>query len=602
MGSTSLYLPDECWELILKFLINHDDKKKNYSPEATSFSGYFQRFPYLPSDSHSISLSVVSKQFLSITNRLRFSLTIFNHAHPFPISLFHRFNNLTSLNLSCYYGDLNDLLCQISRFPLSLTSLNLSGQPEIPVDGLRSFSKNITTLTSLSCSRMDCINSSDLSLIADCFPLLEELDLSDPVWLHLADEREEYWNSVHNFNSGLETLSSSLFKLRKVNLSDHYYINDQSLFHLFKTCKLLEEAIISFEHLTMAGIDSALRESPNLRSLSFSNLVLSTPARIGHSLLSLKGLTGLDLLSFKISDEFLSSIAMEGLPLTRLVLKNCTGYSYDGISNLLSKCQHLQHLNLQNADFLNDQHVVQLSSFLGNLMSINLSRCCNLTKSVLFALAQNYPSLSEIIMEYTNIRKISEENSNSSTDVVVSPQLKSLCLACNLWLREENITMITSIFPNLELLDLSHCNKISEESICQVLRRCRNIRYLNLANCSRVKFIRVNFKVPKLEVLDLSFTKVGDETLYFISKNCCGLLQLFLSNCYALTKKGVEHVVKNCTQLREFNLNGCDKVNADIVAFMVFSRPSLRKIEVAHRFRPNDEKREYFLRHGCLVN
>ncbi|GAU45683.1 hypothetical protein TSUD_268150 [Trifolium subterraneum] len=576
MGAAELYLPDECWELIFKFLMNHDEKMKDYSLAATSSSCHFQRFPRLSSFSHLISLSVVSKRFLSITNSLRLSLTIFNFnlANPFPVSIFHRFTKLTSLDLSCYYGgDLNYLLAQISRFPLRLTSLDLSRQPAIPVDGLRSFSKNITTLTSLSCSGMKSINSSDLSLIADCFPLLEELDLSDPVCLELPEEPDEFFNSVHNFNSGLQTLSLSLLKLRKVNLSSHYYINGQTFSHLFKNCKLLEEAIISFRfyRLTMACIDSALHESPNLRSLSFSNSLRFTYARISDSLLSLKELTSLDLLSFRISDEFLSSIAMEGLPLTRLVLRDCIGYSYDGISCLLSKCRHLQHLNLKNADFLDDQHVVQLSSFLGNLMSINLSRCRKLTKSALFALSQTCPSLSEIIMEYTNIGKISVENSNSSTNFVVSHQLKFLCLAHNRWLRDENITMIASIFPNLEFLDLSYCIEISGKSICQVLRKCRKIRHLNLADCLRVKHIRMGFKVPKLEVLNLSSTMVGDETLHVISKNCCGLLQLLLNNCNALTTKGVAHVAQNCTQLREINLKGCYKLNANGVASMVFS-------------------------------
>jgi len=54
-----------------------------------------------------------------------------------------------------------------------------------------------------------------------------------------------------------------------------------------------------------------------------------------------------------ISDEMLYSIAREGLPLTRLVLKYCFGHSYAGIFCLLSKCGGLQHLDLQRAGFLN---------------------------------------------------------------------------------------------------------------------------------------------------------------------------------------------------------------------------------------------------------
>jgi len=117
--AADLYLPDECWECIFKSLTYYDN------------SGILN------------SLSVVSKQFLSITNRIRFSLTL--NTPAVSERIFRRFTNLTSLNLSCYNSDLNALLCEISRFALNLTSLNLSYQPIIPADGLRVFSQNITT-------------------------------------------------------------------------------------------------------------------------------------------------------------------------------------------------------------------------------------------------------------------------------------------------------------------------------------------------------------------------------------------------------------------------------------------------------------------------
>jgi hypothetical protein len=113
--------------------------------------------------------------------------------------------------------------------------------------------------------------------------------------------------------------------------------------------------------------------------------------------------------------------------------------------------------------------------------------------------------------------------------------------------------MFASIFPNLQLLDLSSCNDISE-GICQLLRKCSKIRHLNLADCSGVKLHGLNFVVPKLEVLNLSDTNVDDETLYVISKSCCGLLQLFHENCQCVTDKGVKHVIEKCTKLRKISV------------------------------------------------
>ncbi|MCH93190.1 F-box/LRR-repeat protein, partial [Trifolium medium] len=39
--------------------------------------------------------------------------------------------------------------------------------------------------------------------------------------------------------------------------------------------------------------------------------------------------------------------------------------------------------------------------------------------------------------------------------------------------------------------------------------------------------------------------------------------------------RGVKHVVDNCTRLRVINLKNCHKVNADVAALILLSRPSL---------------------------
>ncbi|KAK2366155.1 F-box/LRR-repeat protein [Trifolium repens] len=432
----------------------------------------------------------------------------------------------------------------MSCFPLKqLTSLNISYQPTFPTNGLRAFSQKITTLTSLTCCYIESINSSDFFLIAECFPLLEQLDLRNYYPLN--------WSS---YVDGVEALSLALIKLRKVNLSG-LKITDQWLFHLFNNCRYLEEVIFWCCEITSIVLASALRDKPTLRSLSFSFKNMNDPemfltSQFIDSLVSLKGLTCLVFRYLNISDELLYSIAREGLSLTRLVLKCCTGHSYAGIITLLSKCQRIQHLNLRYTDFLNDQHVVELSSFLVDLVSINLSYCGKLTESALFALLRNCPSLSEIKMERIGSESDVVGNSDSLVEFGVYPQLKSLYLGENSWLRDEIITMFASIFPNLRLLDLNSCNcNHIFEGICQVLRKCCKIRHLNLAYCLEVKLLGMNSVVPNLEVLNLSWANIDDETLYVISLNCRGLLQLLLQGCKGVTRKGVKHVLENCTLL-----------------------------------------------------
>lgn len=103
-----------------------------------------------------------------------------------------------------------------------------------------------------------------------------------------------------------------------------------------------------------------------------------------------------------------------------------------------------------------------------------------------------------------------------------------------------------------------------------VLRRWGDVRYLELP--------WINFKSSKLEVLNLSKSRVDDEVLYAISKFCPQLQQLDVENCRDITEDGVRLVVANCKHLREINLQHCRKVSANIVDRMILLRPSLKII------------------------
>ncbi|PNX77489.1 F-box/LRR protein [Trifolium pratense] len=532
-----LYLPDDCWESIFKIFLNDCDNNRCFLP----------------------SLSVVSKQFLSVTDSCKLSLTISDQTLPLLPRLFQRFTKLTSLDLTGITGDQDALLTQISCFPLQVKSLSVSSNDQwtIPANGLRIFSQKITTLTSLVCSNIFLISKPDLYLVADSFPLLEELELAIKV-----DSYDD---------SEMCGITLALPKLRKVNLSGSYHIYDSSLLHLCKNCEFLEEVVMFHcKNLTAIGIASAIRERPNLRSFS---ITLSEAMNIGmemnDSLRSMKRLSCLDLSFSCISDQLLLSLGNKGVYLRRLVLRHCTGYSYTGILYLLSMSCFLQHLDLENATFLNDCRVAKLC---------------------------------EIRMEYTDIGKFGVEKFSSSTDFT-HMEMKSLHLANNSFLNDETLKWFASIFPNLQLLDVNKCHCISDEGIVEVLRSCK-IVHLNLSSCENVNLHAMNFQVPMLEVLNLSYTRTDDKTLDAISKSCSGLLHLDLEECINVSDMGVKQVIENCTRLKEINLRYCGNMAADVDIWlaMVLSRPSLRKIKAPSHFYPQIyTKWKPLLDHGCFL-
>ncbi|CAI8585265.1 unnamed protein product [Vicia faba] len=156
--ATCSCLPDDLWELIFKSL-NSDNL--NFK-----------------------SLSAVSKQFLSITNRMRISLTVTDETIPYLPRLLHRFPNLTSVDLTrlSQARDLGAILTQISTFSFDLRALSCNS---FAANGLLALSKTMKNLTSFSFTpltpftrRMSIIKKNDLLFIVDCFPLLEKLILT----------------------------------------------------------------------------------------------------------------------------------------------------------------------------------------------------------------------------------------------------------------------------------------------------------------------------------------------------------------------------------------------------------------------------------------
>ncbi|MED6119448.1 hypothetical protein PIB30_012088 [Stylosanthes scabra] len=252
-------LPDECWESVFKHLTHHHDLE---------------------------SLSLVSRHFLSLTNRIRTHLTISDHLPPLLPALLRRFTNLTSIKLPPpnFTGDIDALLSQIASFGLPfLHSLDISHQRTFPSHGLRQFSKKFPTLKSLICSH----TRPDLVLIAECFPNLEEIDLS-----HISVSSDA--------DLQVKALASGLKKLRKVDISGTYFLQDSSIFTFCQNCVFLEALVVQEGgSLSAMGIANAIRERPQLRSLAVSCL----NSEFIDALVSLKDLTCLDLSYSRISDE-----------------------------------------------------------------------------------------------------------------------------------------------------------------------------------------------------------------------------------------------------------------------------------------------------------
>ncbi|XP_038896161.1 F-box/LRR-repeat protein fbxl-1 [Benincasa hispida] len=567
-------LPEECWELIFSSLLH-------------------RRHTH-----HFESLSLVCKQFFSITNKLRTTLRISDLTIPAIPRIYSRFPSLKRIDLSNFKGVLDGLLVGIALSGLDIESLDISNQKRIPVADLMVFGSSMPNLRVLLCSKIKLLPDEHLVVIAKAFPNLEELDISYPtnvLGYHCCVEVEGEGEVT---DSGFLALIQGLPRLSKVNLSGNTFVTNQSLLALATGCMMLREiAICDCDFITRSGIAQALCQNPNLCSISANWIGMpSIRSDLIHWFASLQNLTSLVLYDSNISDEVLNYVAKSCLSLKKLVLSRCSNFSLSGILLLLYNNLQIQWLGLEAAKFLTDESVKELSEFLPMVKFINLSNCSNLTCSSLFTLARNCPTLTDINMKIVNLKK--EEH--YTTDFV-NTRLMSLDLSGNKNLCNEGLRKIASIFPNLELLKLNNCGGITEEGIGEVLGVCTNIRHLELNFCTGVKNIVMEFELSAMEVLRLQRLAIEDSTLAMVGRRCPSLLHLDLLGCSKVTTEGVMEVVRNCKGLRGINMWDCCEIASSIVPWMVFSRPSLREIVPPISILLTANLKNLYLSHGCLV-
>jgi F-box/leucine-rich repeat protein 2/20 len=432
----------------------------------------------------------------------------------------------------------------------------------------------------------------DLVTIANALPFLEELDISYPnkfSSMELTDPT--HVSSIEVTDTGIEALWSNLKNLLKLDISGNHFVTDKSIVALSSNClKLKEVNVIDCSCITEMGIHFMLQNSPDISVMSICGIRVPLVSSLGGEPLKFgRALCSLDFCVSSFPDEYLYVIAKAGLPLKRFTLSCCLDFTACGVASVLFAYQSLEYLALVDVRFLTDQLMTEWSQYLGNLAAIKLNLCSLLTSLTVFTLIKNCPLLQDIDMEATNVGRDVCLN-----EFVKNPQVKSLNLARNLYMSDERLMQIASTTPNLEFLDVCASPGITGRSIAEISESCLNIKHLRINDCVRIKELGSNIRLHKLEVLDATRSRLGDEGLVNIGKTCLGLLKLQLEGSERVGTKGVEVVVENCTRLRELNLKHCHNVTPLTCNWMVFNRPSLKKI-IPPSFQVTTESQRRFL-------
>ncbi|XP_048491651.1 SCF E3 ubiquitin ligase complex F-box protein grrA-like [Beta vulgaris subsp. vulgaris] len=552
---TNTELLDECWDMIFKHL-NHE------------------------SDQDSISL--VCKRFLSITNFSKVSIKVTSPSIQVLSRLLQRFTNLKKIQFCRFQGDLNKAVCAVAQSGLDLEELDIpfNESPQtVCFDELGLKMRNLKVL-----DYSGCLSDADLVKIANSFTQLVELQIGNP------------FNRSVVTDEGIDYLSSKLKRLRKIDFFfDNRYISDKSLVSLSSNYVFLEHITVSHcRNVTITGISFLINNSCYLKFLHLCEHWKIEPLRFTTFLPKLQILIFVNL---SISDEFLYSIASARIPLTEFSLSYCEGYTFTGISRLLRSChQSLKSLVLRVAQFLTDEHIEYLSSFLYNLTSIELFYCQQLSSSAFVRLTQSCPLLRHLEMSGTSLGKTKYDNDGM---IKKNFAIKYLNLSSNSCLSTSCLKKLINICPKVEIIKLSCCFQGKEQLDVADILECNNGFLLG---CQNLVVSLKDQKLSNLQKLVAKGSGMNDAMLAMIVRMCPGLIHLNLESCNNTTDEGVKEVVRLCKRLRYLSLSSCWNLDISIVAWIVSNSQSLRKlVSPSHKY-PDEEEQKQFLQQGCLVS
>ncbi|GMQ09137.1 hypothetical protein CsSME_00052616 [Camellia sinensis var. sinensis] len=475
-------LSEDCWELILNRLAI-DDFNSLQSP------------------------SLVCKQFLSITDRIRLKLEasdrLFyrNNCDALFRSL-QRFRNLKDIELrDPVFGDKADVNYPIRRIAssgLDLQSLSLTCLRKPPF--LKTFMKLGSTMKNLKilrCCLLECLRNHHLVAIADALPWLEELDIQFSCY---------YWSPGRDSNSrsakymvtdaGIEALSRKLRGLRKIDITGQVGCSDRSLIALSSNCVLLNEIRCCSCKVTEHGICFVLRHSRNLICFKAGRYYSSPDVSFTfeNSMIYATSLRDLELDPHGNQDRLICSIAAAGIQLEKIILYNDSGLSLHGLSTFFCACPSLTHLMLCSIDILTDNSTRDLCRYLPNLVSIKFDQCSNLTTAIFFILAKECPVLSEIEMPHINL----QVEDNFDMDLERNYQIRSLDLSCAR-VNNEFLKKIGVVCPNLQTLNVTGLYTLTE-GIEEILKCCSQIKHLTVDRTREIVILLEQFKTRSIKI------------------------------------------------------------------------------------------------------
>ncbi|MCF7799526.1 F-box-like domain-containing protein [Candidatus Babeliales bacterium] len=375
-------------------------------------------------------------------------------------------------------------------------------------------------------------------------------------------------------DDGLAYIAYGCNLLQKINLSGCKNISDEGLAILSRGCRRLQYLELNFcyNNITKTGLHYLLENCPDLNTikLEYCNQIYDS-----------------DL-------EYIGQFC--NVNLQEIDIYFSETITNDGLIHLLRMCPNLKKIRFSLMKNLTDRTIFFLLENCPNVEYLEFMGC-DLTPEAKALIAKKLPATmldynrfainDKILMDirgHTHSNMNHEYLNNYNYDPTQSPNLNNLPPEILAKIIDEldikdtyNLMLVSKLFkdliqnriPSLDINNykyyfdnVSKKKKLTSRILIKLINRFPNLIKINLG--SNIRYTR---------------EYVGDSVLGSI-KDCRNLRELNLENCQKITDNGLSHIAQGCNLLKKLNLYGCKKISDLGLALIAQRCPNLQDIEL----------------------
>ena len=269
-------------------------------------------------------------------------------------------------------------------------------------------------------------------------------------------------------DSTLEAMSSE--SMNSICLKNFWKVSGEGMRVVAQRCPSLAKIDVSYcESLDDAAIEILVTNCRGLTSLNLSGCRLLSDTACGH-IARLSQLEELQLTCCSlITDLGIQQVAHCGGMLRLLDLGSVKQLSAVSTMIIADHCTRLEELSIGGSPQLTDMDVHDICAKCVRLSELNLRACWRLTDNALVA-----------------IGKLGKRQAARAKKSPASPQLVLLDLGGCSRITDAGLASLQPGCDALQQLDLRGCGKVSAEGVAAVLRSCRRLEQVNINACGAI--------------------------------------------------------------------------------------------------------------------